>query len=151
MTEINANAKYYVKYGDQPYSNMIEHFRMFPFLKFRVEIKEHKAKRSLDQNALYWMWLGIVGKDLGYKAEELHEALKAKILGVVETKTIFGVIVLQPRSTTTLTVKEFTEYLNAVQAFASALGINLPMPSEFGMDSYNKPRKEINNANVSQN
>lgn len=100
---------------------------------WKVEIKKHNKKRSTDQNALYWSWLTIIGSDLGYSSEELHEALKAKILGVVERKTIFGNTVNEPRSTTTLTTKEFTDYLNAVQSFAMSLGITLPQPDYYGI------------------
>lgn len=124
---------FYVTYNDDPYKNMLAFFSENPFTKFRVVIKEHKKKRTNDQNALYWSWLTIIGKDLGYTSEELHEALKAKILGVVERKTIFGNTVNEPRSTTSLTTKEFTEYLNAVQSFAMSLGIALPQPQHYGM------------------
>jgi hypothetical protein len=126
---------FYVTKDDQPFKNMLAYFGENPFTKFKVEIKEHKKGRTNNQNALYWSWLTIIGKDLGYTAEELHEALKAKILGVIERKTIFGNIVNEPRSTTTLNTKEFTEYLNAVQSFAMSLGIPLPQPSHYGMEA----------------
>jgi hypothetical protein len=125
---------FYVTRDDEPFKNMLAYFQSSPFTKFKVEIKEHKKQRSNNQNALYWSWLTIVGKDLGYESEELHEALKAKILGVIERKTIFGNTVNEPRSTTSLNTKEFTEYLNAVQSFAMSLGITLPSPEYYGFN-----------------
>lgn len=127
---------FYVTYNDQPFLNMLVYFAENPFTKFKVEIKEHKKQRSNNQNAMYWAWLTIIGKDLGYTSEELHEALKAKILGVIERKTVFGNIVNEPRSTTSLTTKEFTEYLNAVQAFAMSLGIVIPSHEHFGITPF---------------
>lgn len=123
---------FYVTGNDQPFKNMLAYFSENPFTKFKVEIKEHKKQRSNNQNALYWSWLTIIGKDLGYTSEELHEALKAKILGVIERKTVFGNIVNEPRSTTSLTTKEFGEYLNSVETFAMGLGIRLPQPAHYG-------------------
>jgi hypothetical protein len=123
---------FYVTGNDQPFKNMLAYFSENPFTMFKVEIKEHKKQRSNNQNALYWSWLTIIGKDLGYTSEELHEALKAKILGVIERKTVFGNIVNEPRSTTSLTTKEFTEYLNSVETFAMGLGIRLPQPAHYG-------------------
>jgi len=46
-----------------------------------VEIKTGKKKRSLNQNALWWKWVGIIAKEVGYEPEHLANELKARVLG----------------------------------------------------------------------
>lgn len=87
-----------------------------------IEIKRRRPKRKTDQNALYWTWLQVIGDELGYDRDELHNALRAKFLD--RTTGPFGIPV--PVSTTSLTVGEFSEYLNKVERFAAEYGIALP-------------------------
>lgn len=90
-----------------------------------IRIRKWRAKRSLQQNALYWMWLQIIAQDLGYDTEELHNSFRAMFL-VDRDKKIPLV-----RSTTTLNKIEFTQYLDKIEREASELGIVLPKPEEY--------------------
>ncbi len=47
----------------------------------RVTIVLHKEKRSISQNALYHMWVGIIADETGHSHDDLHEAFKAMFLG----------------------------------------------------------------------
>lgn len=91
-----------------------------------IEIKRRRPKRSHDQNALYWAWCKIIGDELGYEAEELHYAFRARFLDKVSGP--FGLPV--PESTTTLTRDEFNDYLGRVLRFAAEQGIALPQTTE---------------------
>ena len=89
---------------------------------YEITVKKWRKKRSLDQNALYWVWLQIIAKELGYDTEELHSSFKSMFL-TDRSKKIPLV-----RSTTVLNTLEFINYLKAVERQASELGITLPRP-----------------------
>ena len=36
----------------------------------KVELTEKKESRTIDQNALYWLWLSAISQDIGYEKEE---------------------------------------------------------------------------------
>ena len=81
-----------------------------------VEVELEKAKRSLDQNALYWVYLGVIEQETGNLATDLHELFKRKFLPPIPKK-ILGVDFKLPASTTELSKVEFGEYLDKISAF----------------------------------
>lgn len=84
--------------------------------KVVVEIELEKSKRSLDQNALYWLYLGIIENETGNLATDLHELFKRKFLPPIPKK-LLGVEFKIPASTTTLSKSDFGEYLDKISAF----------------------------------
>ena len=93
-------------------------------------IKDHKKKRTEDQNALYWSWLRIIGKETGDSTKAIHafygDEFLPKEFGNIANKKVEIV-----KSTTELGVKEFTYYLKRVEAHAAGFfGINLPHPGD---------------------
>ena len=90
-----------------------------------IRIRKYRAKRSLHQNALYWVWLQIIAQDLGYDTEELHNSFRAMYL-TDRSKKIPLV-----RSTTVLNKLEFGQYLDKIERQAGELGITLPQPEEY--------------------
>jgi hypothetical protein len=84
--------------------------------KVMVEITDDKPKRSLDQNALYWVYLGVIEQETGNLATDLHELFKRKFLPPIPKK-ILGVDFKLPASTTELSKAEFGEYLDKISAF----------------------------------
>jgi len=92
-----------------------------------VVVRRHQDKRSRDQNALYWSWLHVIGDDLGYSAEEVHEALKMKFLPMrpVMLDRLDQTVVVTS-STAKLPVAEFAAYMDKVSAWAVGQGIRLP-------------------------
>lgn len=101
-----------------------------PNRTYSVEIKEYRKNRSMAQNRLYWMWVNMLAKDIGYEPEELHETFKARFLGV-EERMIFGAPAFIPRSTAKLNANEFTTYLEMIEQFSLAMNIRLPHPEEY--------------------
>ncbi len=85
-----------------------------------IEIKKFINNRTLAQNRLYWLWLNIIGDELGYSADELHDSYKAMFL-TDRSKKIPLV-----RSTTVLDTKQFTTYMELIRKQAVHLGITLP-------------------------
>lgn len=105
-----------------------------------VEIKKAKSKRSLRQNALLHKWLSVI-------AEERYEA-GYQMIPMLDWKEYFrdcfltpeiieiqGKIVTKKKSTTKLSIKEMTSFLEKIEFYAgSELKINLPHPEDLGRD-----------------
>ncbi len=103
-----------------------------------VSVGEHRAKRSLEQNALMWVWLGFIaehavvnGQRFSPEAWNVH--MKREHLPAMCRKGLAKWVEL-PRgerelamSTTDLDVEEMGLYLNALEAYAAdVLGLTLP-------------------------
>lgn len=107
-----------------------------PDKPYIVEIKQKKVKRSLSQNALYWMQVNVLSKESGYTPNELHEILGELFLPKVEIKHK-NTVVIRPMSTTLLTTAQFTDYLFHIQVFASEeFGVILPVPADLIFDQW---------------
>lgn len=97
---------------------------------WEIRIRRYKPSRSLQQNALYWKWLGIIAQDTGHDADEIHEFCKIKFLPPVFVE-INGEVHEARRTTTKLKVDEMSAYMDRVYAWAtSELGMVLPIPEE---------------------
>jgi hypothetical protein len=92
-----------------------------------VTVQEHKAKRSVEQNRLYWLLLNEIAEagwvsGRRFSAEAWHEFFKVKFIGCEECPNggTMGI------STTTLAVSDFSDYIGKVEAYAATeLGIEL--------------------------
>lgn len=105
---------------------------------YNVEIALRRAKRSMDQNRLYWLWLNHIAKegDFGYTAEELHQVFAQKFLGARQ-RVMYGEQVLDIPSTRKLSKEEFSAYLERIEAFSNTeLGIQLPIPQDKLFEQY---------------
>ena len=99
---------------------------MKPGTELQLEIKIKRKFRSIRQNSLYWLWLGVISADTGFTEDELHTTFKSMFL-TDHTRKIPIV-----RSTTVLNTQEFTIYLNKIEdTCREKLEINLPRPEEF--------------------
>ena len=98
--------------------------------RFDVSVKVHREKRTVDQNRLLFLWIGCVSLETGYFKDEVHEIFKKKFLGI-EVFEIWGERVERLRSTANLDTKQFSDYLDRIQQFASTeMGIILPNPKD---------------------
>ena len=97
-----------------------------------VLIEPYKRSRTLNQNALYHKWVGIIADDTGNSHDAVHEALKQEFLPP-RTVEMGGKVRQYRPSTTALTSDEMAAYMNHVYAWAgSELGIILPVPEDAG-------------------
>ena len=109
-----------------------------PRCKFNYSIPlERDLVRTLPQNALYWScYIKIIAEHLGYFPDELHEELKL-LFNPKDSKLKLGEKV--GGSTTRMTRKQFTAYLEKIHLWASIEhGIDLPEPEEKVNDTANK-------------
>jgi len=100
--------------------------REFEGKDVELRIKERSANRSKEQNSLYWKWIDILSKEIGYTKEEMHTLIKYKFLkrNIVDENGVEQEII---KSTTTLTTKEFSLMMNDLLFWSNnTLNINLP-------------------------
>lgn len=104
---------------------------------YEFYLKPRKRTRSLDQNAYYWAavvtpftdWLREAYGDSQINKEQAHEMLKVKILGLQEKEIDGETFTLIPRSKT-MTVEEFTEYIEKCAAWLAEFCEIIVVPSE---------------------
>lgn len=119
-----------------------------------VRIDQKQDDRSTAQNRLYWMWLGQIEKKNGTHKDQLHFEFKKRFLIFIyrrddqefaetckaiamlkqnerEEYRVIAEQVIRLCSTTKLSVKQMTEYLDCVHDFTvTQLGIHLTVPDD---------------------
>lgn len=140
------------------YSFIAEHYQQQEGnlkLMATVELIDGDKARSLSQNSLYWQWVGYLSDKLGDTREELHTRLKWQFLrpiylrddrGFAEmmlsvdeyrsqaSKSEFAVLakgVSSLMSTTKASVKQMSEYMDAIDKYYYAQGYALPKPDDY--------------------
>ena len=102
--------------------------------EYQIEIKPYKKGRSSQSNKYYWgVVLKVFGDFMGEEPEDLHELFKLRFLGTVE-RNVMGSTLQVAKSTTSLTTKEFNDYIDKIRATAIEMGCHIPDPSEFGLN-----------------
>jgi len=120
--------------------------------QIEILIRPYKRNRTREQNNLYWKWLSVIEADTGQDAEELHEYYKGKFLarilvrdnekyaemservkkvradGYHEIADQMRAHIMFMTSTSALTTKQFSEYMDMIDRDAAEVGITLPQP-----------------------
>ena len=102
-----------------------EHIKSLDGKFIQLVVRRYRTNRSNNQNKYYWgVVIKILGDELGYMPDEMHNALRWKFLrkgGKLETV----------KSTSSLTTIEFEEYLELIRIWALRdLEIAIPLPNE---------------------
>ena len=119
-----------------------------------VIIKEHKRDLSAEQRALYFVWLGVVGAELGYTKEELHLDYKERFLvpiymrdnesylemiqsvkvvrrrGMNAEADTLKKFIIKETSIMDANTKQMSEYMDDIDKLAASLDIRLPLPEQ---------------------
>lgn len=92
-----------------------------------VEIKKVTKKRSINQNSMYWAWMTIIAEEYGAPSDKnyYHNYFKKEFLPIV-SKEMFGRNLRCYKETSSLSVEEFTEYLDKIERFVMGMGLELP-------------------------
>lgn len=110
---------------------------------YDITISVKRSIRTISQHRLYWLWVTCIEQETGNDKETLHEYFKQQFLGR-QSVQIFNTEVYPLRSTTGLNTKEFTDYLNKIQVFASSeLGIVLPNPIDLQFHQFYEKYKDF--------
>jgi len=103
-----------------------DNLNIFEGEEIEIRIKVRTNNRTTEQNSLYWKWINIMSEETGFTKEEMHELIKYKFLKRTSINNN-GVEEVKLKSTTSLTVKEFTKLMDDVLYWSNnTLNINLP-------------------------
>lgn len=130
-----------------------------------VVVKDHHKDRTLLQNSTLWLWITVIGHELGWTKEDVHFNLKKRMLvpiyerddtgyacminsirklhtdGFKEDSKLLAHQIVRLTSTTSATVKQFAEYLTEIERDMMGKGISLPHKEDQYFDALmlNKP------------
>lgn len=99
--------------------------------EFVLEVKVHRRKRSLAQNAYYWgVVLKVLGQHIGDSAEALHKDMASRFLPHM-IRYPNGEMRIVPGQTSESNTLEFSQYIEKIRNFAqTTLGCYIPEPNE---------------------
>lgn len=96
---------------------------------YTVTISKAKSPRSLDQNALMWMWFDCMSREVGTPIQDVHDYYCSKFLRKQINWNGTNRTVVE--GTSKLSKDRMTEFLNNVQAdVLTEFGIKLPLPED---------------------
>lgn len=97
--------------------------------EYTVTIKKKTSPRTLNQNALMWMWFQCIEDETGNDRQDIHDWYCNKFLQ--RTVKLNGAEVRVAGTTSTLDTEQMTQFLTKVQVHAAQeLGISLPLPAD---------------------
>lgn len=101
----------------------------------KVELKEIRQKRTLSQNAIFHLWIGVIADAIGeYDRESVKRDVKQLFLGTSEAYNRFtGELIQVEAKTSKLSTEQMSDLLSRVQHWArEELGVYLPSPDDEG-------------------
>lgn len=78
-------------------------------------LRDNDPTRSVQQNALYWVYLETISRETGDTKEALHEDYKKRFVTPSKEKLSNGHIIELYRTTTEMTKKEFSDYIRSIE------------------------------------
>ena len=97
--------------------------------KYRVKIERYTEPRTLNQNALMWLWFTCIEQETGTDKQDVHDYYCNRYLR--RTAFIKGKETVIAGSTSKLNTVQMTDFMNKIQDDAAAeLGIVLPLPAD---------------------
>ena len=105
-----------------------------------ITVKEKKSTRSIEANNLYWVWMTVLGEDIGHSKEAMHFVFKKLFLADKmpaldkdEFMEYLQGLDKEIASTRKLTTAEMSQYMDKVYKQSIELNINLPIPELQGI------------------
>jgi hypothetical protein len=103
--------------------------------EYLLLIKKEVKKRTLDQNALMWLWFTCIERETGTDKNDVHDYYC--MLFLRRTAPINGEDRVIISGTSKLNTEQFTYFLDKIQAdAASEFGIRLPNPEDAYFESF---------------
>ena len=93
---------------------------------YKITIKEWN--RTIEQNNLMWSWLTIIGDDLGYTKNEVHEIMLDMFAPIMTYRDLNNKPKQRKIRSSEMSVKEMSEYMNHIDRFAAEQSIILLQP-----------------------
>lgn len=97
--------------------------------RYRLKIERYTEPRTLNQNALMWLWFTCIEQETGTDKQDVHDYYCNLYLR--RTAYIKGKETVIAGSTSKLNTVQMTDFMNKIQADAAAeFGIVLPLPAD---------------------
>lgn len=107
-----------------------EDVKRFEGKEIEIIIQKKRYVRSIQQNRLWWLYIDILHKELGYSKEDMHEICKMKFLKREKVIESTGEVMEYLESTTRLSRTQFVETIDSLVQWAAEMNIILPLPNE---------------------
>jgi phage pi2 protein 07 len=107
-----------------------EAIKRFEGREVEVIVQKKRFIRSVQQNRLWWLYMDILHKKLGYSKEEVHELCKFRFLKREKVIESTGEVMEYLESTTRLTRTQFAETIDKLVQWAAEMNIVMPLPNE---------------------
>lgn len=109
-----------------------EYIGKLPDKSYDITVNLHREKRTVSQNALYWVHIGCIADECGNSKEYTHKAMGLKFLPCID-----GKLGKEPISTTTLDTKQMVTYMDEMRLWAAEfLGVRLLTPEDLAFEQY---------------
>ena len=103
--------------------------------RYTVTITKSKEPRSLDQNALMWIWFTCIEAETGTPRQDVHDYYCVRFLR--RNISWNGMDRTVVEGTSKLTKERMTWFLDQIQADAKTeFGINLPQPEDLYFEEF---------------
>jgi len=107
-----------------------EELAYFEGVNVELIIRKKKKHRSLQQNKLWWLYMGMLGEYLGYDKDAMHEICKFKFLKKEAVDETTGLIFEYIESTSKLSTVDFMELIEKLYQWSSeTFNVTLPPPN----------------------
>ena len=108
-----------------------EEIKHFEGKRVEITVQKLKSTRSTQQNRLWWLYVTIIAKEIGYDKNEMHEILKFKFLKKEKVDERTGEIFEYIGSTAKLNKSDFADMVtDLIRYAAETFDIILPLPGE---------------------
>lgn len=107
-----------------------EAVKRFEGREIEIIIQKKRYVRSVAQNRLWWLYMDILHKELGYSKEEMHNICKFRFLKREKIIESTGEVMEYLESTTRLSRTQFAETIDNLVQWAAEMNIILPLPNE---------------------
>lgn len=108
-----------------------EDLKQFEGKRIHLTMERNVSKRTLPQNALFHMYVGIIADHLGYELEEMKEIIKFKYCKVEKVDEKTGEVFEMLELTRYMNKLRMMQLIEQTIRFAAGFKIVLPDPSKF--------------------
>ena len=124
-----------VQYKEYLLRNLENALKIIANGNYLLSIKKEVKKRTLDQNALMWLWFTCIEHETGTNKNDIHDYYC--MLFLRRTANINGEERVIISGTSKLNTAQFTDFLNKIQAdAANEFGIKLPNPDDLYFEEF---------------
>lgn len=99
---------------------------------YGMEVIIRKKLRSDKSNRYYFNILELIGKEIGYSKEDLHDLLKLRVLGPKHI-TVAGETITIPKRSSDLEQGDFGKLVDAAIMLAASQNVKIPAPPYYGL------------------